>query len=133
MLAAVVIALFAGHPAAASAQSSKRIRYVASNVYTFAAALASDATGIAVQGNVEFVPATDRITVKLDDAVGRWTMPVVVLQSGRVVRFVCVRDRVATTVAGLRPGTPAYLWIMDATANERCQTGATTGTLLLGN
>ena len=115
----------------AGAASVETHRYVANDFYFVGTAIASNATGIALQGEIHTVPASDHLTLTIDDAVisGR-TMHVDV--SGRTrSQHLCVAENTPTLVTGLTPGEVVTIWVMDPTFRNDCEVGATTGVLTI--
>ena len=124
-LATTLLAAAPGHALTAASEH----RYVAGNAYSGVVELASDASGVALQGMVKTRARSDRITITIDDdVVSRATIHVAVT-GGSAVQHLCVVEGTPTTISGLTPGSLTYLWIHDATFRNRCAAGATTGVL----
>jgi hypothetical protein len=123
----VVIALGLALPAHAA---PRRERYVANDAHFVLLAFLSGWSGIAMEGNISFVPTSDHAMIKIDDAVATGNVPVIV-STVDGVRHECLAAGRITALRGLVAHQRTWLYVMDTTYKGRCHAGATTGVISL--
>ena len=124
----LLLALAAASPAHAA---PKRTRYVAHDFHFIVTAIAAQATGVALQGEIGFVARHERERIRIDDDVVNGTVPVVYGVEREGAQFRCLPTDHAAELSGLRPGARVWLYVLDTTYRGECRTGATTGRITL--
>jgi hypothetical protein len=107
-----------------------RHRYVAHDAHFVVLAFLSGWTGVAMEGTLSFVPSSDHALIKLDDAVAKGNVPVIV-STVDGARHECVAAGRITVLRNLVPKRRTYLSVLDQTYRGGCAMGATTGVISL--